>query len=102
MNETTQPAHQIEADNAVISNIEKKMFQIGPHWPKLAEMAKNCSKSMLYEPYQVAYEMKADDAVNSNIEKNGQNWSQLAKIGQNCQKMVQTQYYMNHIKLHII
>ena len=84
MNETTQPAHQIEADNAVISNIEKKMFQIGPHWPKLAEMAKNCSKSMLYEPYQVAYEMKADDAVNSNIEKKmakiGPNWPKLAKI----------------------
>ena len=66
------------------------MFQIGPHWPKLAEMAKNCSKSMLYEPYQVAYEMKADDAVNSNIEKKwpklvpiGRNWPKLSKNGPN-------------------
>ena len=47
MNETTQPTHQIKADCPVNSNIEEKMAEITPNWPKLAKMAENGPKSML-------------------------------------------------------
>ena len=41
MNEPTQPAYQIEADNQENPNIKKKLAEIGLNWPKLAKKGQN-------------------------------------------------------------
>ena len=40
----------MKANDEENSNIEKKMAEIGPDWPKLAKMVKNGQNSTLKEP----------------------------------------------------
>ena len=99
VNEPSQPAHEMNANDMVNSNIEKKIGQnwpylalIGPKWPKMTKTRRYESHAKLHIKSKL---------MTWWIQMSKKFWSKLAQIGQNGQKMAKTQHYKIHAKLHI-